>query len=127
MFSDQDITKLKEIFPTKKEFGELSDIVAKTNQKVDSLDSKVTTLESKVDTLESKVDILDTKVNNIQEQVGNLSVDMGDLNDKMDSLHVKMDGFVGSVRTLQSENGAGAAMFARQGRQLQALARHLGV
>ena len=62
MISDEDITKLKEVFPTRKEFTILS----------------------------NKVDGLDVRFDGLQEQVGDLKIDMGEMNDKMDVLLEKL-------------------------------------
>lgn len=110
MISEQDITQLKAVFPTKQEFNSLSD----------------------------KHDKLDEKVSGIQEIVGDLRVEVGELNDKVDalaskmderfeSLDIKIDGFVGSVRGLEQENSAGARILERHDRQLTALAEKIGI
>ena len=113
MISEQDIEKLKEVFPTKDEFTALS-------KKVESHDKRFDTLETKLDTLETRFD-------GLQEQVGDLKVDMGEMNDKMDSLLEKIDGFVGSVHSLETENGAGAVILARHTNQIETIAKHVGL
>ena len=69
----------------------------------------------------------DLKVDGIQETVGDLKVEMGEMNDKMDTMLIKMDNFTGSVRTLEQENGAGAAHLARHDRQIEVLAASTGI
>jgi hypothetical protein len=92
MISDSDLIQLQEVFPTRKEFGELSN-----------------------------------KVDGLQEQVGDLKVEVGEVNDKIDLVLEKMDSFVGAVRTLETENGAGAAILSRHAEQIEVLAKHSGI
>jgi predicted nucleic acid-binding Zn-ribbon protein len=99
MISDQDIEKLKEVFPTK-------DVTER---------------------LEKKVDHLETRLDGIEEQVGDLRVEVGELHDKFDSMESKIDGLVGLVHASLEEHGAGAAHLARHDHQIAELAAHVGV
>ncbi len=51
MISDQDITKLKEVFATKEAVADLSLEVGELHDKIDALDVKMDSIESKIDGL----------------------------------------------------------------------------
>jgi uncharacterized coiled-coil protein SlyX len=107
MITDQDITKLKEVFATKDDLKGFA-----TKEALCALDARVERLEMKVD--------------GITEEVGDLKVGMGELNDKMDEMHSKMDRFLGNMDALQQDGAAGAVIFARHSRQIKSLAVHTG-
>jgi len=51
MITDQDITKLKEVFATKEALADLALEVGELHDKIDALDFKVDSIESKIDGL----------------------------------------------------------------------------
>lgn len=78
MISDRDITRLKEVFATK-------------------------------------------------EDLGDLRVEVGELHDKIDTMQETLYAFVGRVSDVEMDNRAGAAYLFRHDRQIQLLAKEMGV
>jgi|GEM_PF-1599137 len=99
MISDQDITKLKETFPTKEDFSELS----------------------------VKVDGIQEELGDLKVEVGELHDKFDTLSNKFDSMESKIDGMVGLLEASLQEHGAGAVHLARHDRHITALATHASV
>jgi hypothetical protein len=89
-------------------------------------DQDITLLKATFATKEQH-EALAIKVDGIQETVGDLKVEVGEINEKVDDSLVKLDFIIGTLRTLEQENGAGAAHLERHDRQLTALATSAGI
>ncbi len=134
MISDQDIEKLKEVFPTLEVTDRLEQKIDNLEGRFDGLETRFDGLETRFDGLEVRFDGLETRFDGLEvrfdgleEQVGDLRVEVGELHDKFDSMESKIDGLVGLVHASLEEHGAGAAHLVRHDHQIAELAAHVGV
>lgn len=117
MITDQDITKLAQVFATK---ADLLNFATK-----DDLANFATKDDLRL--LKDEVGDLRVDVGDLREDIVELRTEVGVLAHRIDTVDVKMDKFVGAVDILESENKSGANTMYRHRLQIRALANGTGV